>query len=655
MPDTHLPASLESEDVGTNTSTERRFADIVESRMSRRLIFKGLAASALVGAMGPALAARDAAAQTSVAQAGGSTLTFTEIPHGPTKDHMVANGYTAKPLIRWGDPVVADAPKFDPRAQTAAAQAKQFGYNNDFVAYMPLPIGSNNSESGLLWVNHEYTEAYMMFSGLKRPDVPGKLTKDQVDVEMAAHGGSIIEVKKTGNAWEVVNGSRYNRRIHLATEMTVSGPAAGHARLKTKDDPTGMKVLGTVNNCGGGTTPWGTVLAAEENFNGYFGGDPAKTAEAENYKRYGFSARARYGFSAYHDRFHVEKEPNEGNRFGWIVEIDPYEPNSTPVKRTALGRFKHEAATTWVNPDGTVTVYTGDDERNDYLYKFVTRGRYNPADRAANRTLLDDGTLYVAQFSDDGMVKWLPLVHGQGPLSAANGFTSQADVLIEARKAGDLLKATPLDRPEDVETNPVNGRTYVLLTNNTNRRADQVNKANPRANNEYGHILELIVPGDGGPKADHAVLEHKWDMFLIAGPLSSGAKYGPGLSASGWTACPDNICFDPKGRLWIASDQGEAQPKFGIGDGIWATDTVGPGRAVTKFFYRAPTGAEMCGPCFTPDGKTLFVAPQHPAADDSPESTFDNPTTRWPDFNDAMPPRPAVVAITKNDGGEIGA
>jgi secreted PhoX family phosphatase len=652
MPDTNEPArpvaDLDPEDIGTNSSTAPRFVEIVERRMSRRQIFKGLAASALVGAIGPALASREAFAQST-----GSTLTFTEIPHGPKPDHAVAPGYTAKPLIRWGDPVGADAPAFNPMAQTLQAQAQQFGYNNDFIAYMPLPLGSNSSESGLLWVNHEYTEAYLMFPGLLRADVPGKLTREQVEIEMAAHGGSIIEVKKTGNRWDVVPGSRYARRVHLATEMTVSGPAAGHARLKTKADPTGMTVLGTINNCGGGTTPWGTVLTAEENFNGYFGGDFTKTAEANNYKRYGFSARPRYGFATYHDRFNVEKEPNEGNRFGWIVEIDPYDPASTPVKRTALGRFKHEAATTWVNPDGTVTVYSGDDEANDYLYKFVTRGRFNPTDRAANRTLLDDGTLYVAQFSDDGMVKWLPLVHGQGPLTPENGFASQADVVIEPRRAGDLLKATPMDRPEDVEANPVTGRAYVLLTNNAGRKAEQVNKANPRANNQYGQIIEMIVPGEG-KAANHAVLEHRWEMFLIAGPLESGAKYGPGISASGWTACPDNICFDPKGRMWIASDQGTAQPKIGSGDGVWATDTVGPGRAVTKFFYRAPTGAELCGPCFTPDGKTLFVAPQHVAADDSPDSTFDKPTTRWPDFVDSMPPRPSVVAITKNDGGEIG-
>jgi secreted PhoX family phosphatase len=267
--------------------------------------------------------------------------------------------------------------------------------------------------------------------------------------------------------------------------------------------------------------------------------------------------------------------------------------------------------------------------------------------------LLDDGTLYVAQFGDDGSVKWLPLVHGQGPLTAENGFNSQADIMIETRRASDLLKATPMDRPEDVETNPVSGRTYVVLTNNSSRKEEQITKANPRAKNEYGQILELIVPGEG-KAANHAALDHRWEMFLVAGPMDQGGKYGEGLSATGWLACPDNICFDAQGRIWIASDQGTAQPKFKIGDGIWAADTTGAGRATTRFFYRTPTGAEMCGPCFTPDNRTLFVAVQHPAADDDPNSTFDRPSTRWPDFDPKLPPRPAVVAITKRDGGIIG-
>ena len=634
------------DDLGSNPTDARPIGEIIAVRLSRRHLLQGLAAGAAASALGsticpPALAADNP-----------STLTFEEIEHGIDETHHVAKGYSANVLIRWGDKIAGDAPEFDAKNLNAAAQEKQFGYNCDFIAYMPLPGGSNSSDNGLLCVNHEYTDAELMFPGLTADDKLAKMTKDQVEVEMAAHGHSVVEIRREGGAWRVVADSAHNRRISVNTNVTIAGPAAGHDLLKTSTDPSGTAVVGILNNCAGGWTPWGTVLVAEENFNLYFGGAPENSPQAAAYKRYGVGKDSEYAWSKFSDRFNVEKEPNEPNRFGWMVEYDPYNADAIPTKRTALGRFKHEGATSIVNKDGRVVVYSGDDERFDYLYKFVTAGTYNPNDRAANMNLLDEGTLYVAKFDADGKLQWLPMTHGQGPLTAENGFNSQGDVVIHARFAADKLGATPMDRPEDVEPNPVTGKVYAIMTNNSRRKIDQVDAANPRFDNTAGHIIELSPPGDG-KDADHAASEFTWEHFIIAGdPTWGSTLYGKGTSKNGWFAAPDGAVIDNKGRLWIASDQGSSQSKFKTGDGVWACDTTGDGRALTKFFFSCPSGAEMAGPAFTPDNKTFFVSVQHPAEDKG--STYDTPSTRWPDFADGVPPRPSVVAITKDDGGEIG-
>lgn len=660
MSDRHDPVSRASfpkdDDAPVNPSQETPLAQLIERRLSRRTALAGLAG---VGAT-TALAAFWPRAAFAAGGTGVSTLTFQQAEHAIRDDHHVAPGYTARVLIRWGDKVLEGAPPFDPAHLTAAAQAKQFGYNNDFIAYLPLPAGSKNSDHGLLSVNHEYTNSELMWPGLTAKDKAATMTQEQVEVELAAHGLSVIEIAKTDGEWRVVDASAFARRITLATPIKISGPAAGHVRMKTAADPSGTLVLGTLNNCAGGETPWGTILTAEENVDYYFGGDPKATPEARNHARLGLKGRPRYAWSRFHDRFDVAKEPNEPNRFGWIVEIDPYDSRSVPVKRTALGRFKHEGAATALIPDGRIAVYSGDDQRFEYLYKFVTDGKYDPRSRAANRDLLDSGTLYVARFYVDGTLEWAPLVFGQGPLIPENGFMSQADVLIETRRAADLLGATPMDRPEDAEASPVTGRVYLALTNNTQRRPDRVNAANPRAPNRFGHIIEIVPPGTEGAgatavQADHGATMATWNFFLLAGNPKvpdHGARYHPAVATEGaWLAAPDNVAFDPKGRLWISTDQGAAQRTNNIPDGMYACDVEGPGRALTKLFYACPRGAEMCGPCFTPDGQTLFVAVQHPGEG----STFEAPSTRWPDFMEGVPPRPAVVAITKEDGGEIGS
>ena len=360
-------------------------------------------------------------------------------------------------------------------------------------------------------------------------------------------------------------------------------------------------------------------------------------------------------WGAYHDRFDVWKEPNEANRFGWVVEIDPFDPASTPKKRTALGRFKHEGAAGIINRDGRYVIYSGDDERFDYVYKFVTEARVDGQNRDANRDILDRGTLYVARYDADGTGRWLPLIHAQGPLTEANGFGSQADVVIEARRAADLLGATKMDRPEDVEANPKTDKVYVMLTNNSRRTPEQVSAANPRANNRFGHIVEMIPDG-----RDHAAETFAWEILVRCGDpaiAEVGATFSPATTKDGWFGMPDNCAVDNQGRLWIATD-GNQPSRTGRSDGLWAMETEGEARATSKHFFRCPSGAEMCGPYFTPDDETLFLAIQHPgeADDDDPNATpasYENPSTRWPDFRPDMPPRPAIVVVTKRGGGKI--
>jgi secreted PhoX family phosphatase len=654
----------DGDDIGSNRSSNRPLIELTAARISRRTALKGFVTTAVMGALGGTLTSRVALAA--------SSFGFESLPQTITEDLQVAPGYTAQVLIRWGDPVLPGAPAFDPLNQSPEGQAQQFGYNNDFLGYYPLPRGSDSSEHGLLAVNFEYTSKELMFpgwakmeagEGVEEKERAGAIEKaslaaqtpKQTAIEIMAHGGAVIEVIRENGEWRTVPDSRYARRITAETEMTIAGPAAGHDLLKTSADPTGTKVLGMLNNCAGGKTPWGTWLTAEENFHGYFGGEaPADGALADSYKRYGIPG-GWYAWAASVDRFDVAKEPNEPYRFGWMVEIDPYDPSFVPVKRTALGRFKHEGATCIVNKDGRLVAYGGDDERFEYLYKYVSNGTFDPGAGNANGALLDDGVLYVARFEEEKLT-WLPLVQGEGPLTAENGFPGQAEVLIHTRQAADLLGATPLDRPEDVEPNPINGRVYLALTNNTRRKAEQVDAVNPRAENAHGQIVELVPPGGSGADADHAATEFGWNMLILAGDPAkegSGAMYGEGSEA--WFSSPDNVAIDPEGRLWISTDQGGAQARNNIPDGMYCCELEGAGRAAVKFFFAAPKGAEMCGPEFTPDGRTLFVAPQHPAEMDDFVSTFENPVTRWPDFQDGMPPRPSIVAITKDDGGPIGS
>ncbi len=357
----HLPLSAqyeEAENAGSNASANPTMGDVIAARYSRRDLMGGaLAVSAISTVLAPltAMVSREAEAATNTTP----NFNFKEVAAGSDPHHYMAEGYDADVLIRWGDNVLADAPDFDPQKQSGEAQARQFGYNNDYLGYIPI---DGRSDHGLLVVNHEYTNEELMFPSVGRQDTKEAgfkgITRDLVDIEMMAHGGAVLEIKRTDGKWAVVPDSKYARRITAETEMRASGPAAGHAKMRTNADPSGTRIKGMLNNCAGATTPWGTWLTCEENFNGYFWNKAAAAAgpDAAAQKRYGTPGEW-YNWGQFHDRFDYGKEPNKANRFGWVVEIDPFDPNSTPVKRTAMGRFKHEGAANIVNKDGRFVVY----------------------------------------------------------------------------------------------------------------------------------------------------------------------------------------------------------------------------------------------------------------------------------------------------------
>ncbi|MCI0652926.1 MAG: PhoX family phosphatase [Methylococcaceae bacterium] len=622
-----------SDRVRINPALER----IIAQRFSRRDILK-LAA----GLGGLTLLRPVAAMSRDRAEISGSTLTFPEVRRGADANLHVAEGYRAEVLIRWGDPILSESMPFDPLRQSAASQSASFGYNNDFLGFVPFP---GQDHRAMLLVNHEFTQGAMMFPG---SPAAKDLSKEQVDIEIAAHGASLVELERESGRWKVCRGSIFNRRISPWTPMRFDGPAAGSARLHTPYSKSGYASQGTYANCGGGLTPWGTVLSAEENIHFYFYGSAEAGVEAENHSRLGIQSTEdpRFHWGRFYERWNLDKNPREPLHVGWIVEIDPFDPESIPVKHTALGRFKHEACSLHINRDGRLVVFLGDDQYFEYIYRYVSNGCFKPNDCENNRQLLREGVLSVAEFKDDGALIWHPLEYGRGPLTATNGFHCQADVLIDTRKAADLVGATPMDRPEDVEVNPMSGEVFVMLTKNPKRGASQVNRANPRAGNTAGHIVTLKAPDK-----DYAFSEFRWEIFLLAGDPDErepASRYPAGLAREGWFQNPDNCTFDREGRLWLATD-GNQEP--GEADGVWACDTDGPARAITRRFIRLPFGAEATGPCFSPDHQTFFLSVQHPGDG----SSFDDPSTRWPDFDSALPPRPAVIAVYRDDNGVVGS
>lgn len=659
----------------SNQSENEHFQDVLDARLSRRGFLTGGFATAAAMSLGgveallkavPASAQGTEEADDTEAKIEGRKplIGFESVPVSSADDVVVPKGYTAEVLIAWGDPI-SNGPAFKQDASNSAAdQARQWGMHNDGLVYFPI-VGS---QRGLIVQNNEYTDDGLLF-----PDGVNNWTQEKTNKSLNAHGVSIIEVtKRTGfpwdwkrrrGKWDVVRPSPFARRITGMTPIEIGGPAAGDPRLMTSDDPTGRRVLGTLNNCAMGFTPWGTYLACEENFNGYFRKNGAQTNLE---KRYGITA-AGFGY-LWHTtdkRFRVDEEPNEPNRFGWVVEIDPFRPHSTPVKRTALGRLKHEGA--WVQEarNGKIVVYMGDDERNEYIYRYVSNLPWRQA-RAQGINPLDDGILYVAKFHADGVGEWLPLTTDNPRLAG----WSLNDILINTRGAADAAGATMMDRPEWIDTFPKELTAIATLTNNSRRGTTPpsinnpdgttsagsarppVDAANPRAVNNYGHIIRWYY------RQDWTEPTFGWDIFSLAGdpanPAHSSTIFGDKYGS------PDGIYVDRSGLIWIQTDVSTSTINAGAYAGFGNNQMLAahPDTRETRRFLVGPNQCEITGVFMTPDRRTMFVGIQHPGErpDDQPGDPL-NPKqfSSWPDGPEGGRPRSALIVVTKDDGGRIGS
>lgn len=669
-----------------NTSDNAYVGDVISQALSRRSMMQAAAVVTVATAAGGALLG-PGASEAAAAQHGGPGhgsggqggqgargLRFTPVEPNTADRVTVPSGYEQNVVIRWGEPILRGAPAFDADRQTAKAQAGQFGYNNDFLSLLPLRDergGDGGRDRQVLVANHEYTDEVLMFAGYDAENP----TREQVEIAWAAHGLSVVVVQeeRRDGSLSAVPRHHLNRRLTATSRFELTGPVAGDPLVRTGADRRGRTVLGTLNNCAGGTTPWGTTLHGEENFNQYFANaqDVTDPEVAARLKRYGVSGGAsERKWERFDERFDLAKEPNEANRFGWVVELDPYDPDSTPRKRTALGRFKHEAAQPRLTDDGRPVVYMGDDEKFDYFYKFVSSKRMKKgSSRAAheyNLTLLDEGTLYVAKLTGDspagqvdgsgalpadgefdGGGEWIPLATAgpRGAVSHVDGMTAE-EVYVFTRFAGDKVGATKMDRPEDVEPSPRTGKVYVALTNNSDRgKAGKAgaDEANPRNLNKHGQVLELTEYRD-----DPTSTRFGWSLFLVAGDPEDPATYFAGFPKDKVSpiSCPDNVAFDPHGNLWLSTD-GNA---LGAHDGLFGVATRGERRGELKQFLSMPNGAETCGPIV--QDRRVLVAVQHPGEIDG--ASVEKPASAWPDGPGKIV-RPSVVSVWRKDGRDIGA
>jgi len=687
------------------------FGMLMAKRLKRRSFMKGSAAVAA----GTAAVAAPTIMMATDAEAGSKkdSLTFDPIEGSSEDTVIVPEGYEWYSILQWGQslsPFVPDMTDEDLLSGEhltkvgAKNQGDQFGYNCDAVEFFSMPTpDSNGKKNGLICVNHEYINSNLVYPGLFDTNDAGERLYPTMASYFEAFpnadqwarntiGITVAEIEKKKGQWKLVQSSGFNRRITMDTNFALVGPARGNDFLKTTANTTGRRSKGTYNNCAAGGTPWGTYLSAEENTDGVFSNysgleaaigeseDPADIKLLDMHRRLEPRETSFLGFEVFDDRFDVAKEPNEPFRFGWVCEVDPYDPASTPRKLTALGRFKHECATTIKAEDERCVVYMGDDARFEYVYKFVSAKKIK-ADRRRNRNLLNTGTLYVAKFNDDGTGEWMALDYdSQEVLQTATvegtdipQFDNQGEVLINARRAGDLLGATPMDRPEDVEANPVTRKVYIACTNNTRRKTENTigdrqgrdvqefpDIPNPRPVNSWGHIVEITEDNN-----DNTAETFTWDMFMLCGDPQSAAgryltqeedlndvdleteqslnrddTYYAGFPYADLVApigAPDNISFDNKGNLWIVTDGG--QP-LGTNNGTFAVPTFGPNRGYLRQFMSGPIDSETCGAEFTPDNKTIFLNIQHPGDG----GILGDATSDFPNGNGSEP-RPSLIGV----------
>ncbi|CUA98072.1 PhoX family protein [Pannonibacter indicus] len=610
------------------------FDCVVESALSRRGFLGGVlafgSAAAAMGTVGNLMSSTAALAQDT-----SSRFQFKPVPIATGHTVHVPEGYTWKPLAKWGEPLFSGVPDLDPeKAVSVEHSDKVFGENTDGMEL--FVIGGHQ----VIAVNHEYVNPE-----INLPHAPEGVPQSADDVKILQHmqGVTVMEVAEGENGWHIVVDSPFNRRIHHNTPMKLSGPAAGSDLVKTDADPSGTESFGTFNNCGAGKTPWGTYLTCEENFNGYFGSTNAEFKLPDDYKRYGISAETRYAYEKFDERFDVSKHPNEPRRAGYVVEIDPSDASSTPVKRTALGRIKHENAACVIARDGRVVVYMGDDERGEFLYKYVSNGIYVPGGDTSK--LLDEGTLFVAKFAEDGTGEWLALT------PETTGMKMD-EICVFTRMAASKVGATTMDRPEWVATNPVAIEAYCALTNNsrrgevkdgklrTNAGGDplEVNAVNPREKNNYGQIVRWFPANE-----DHADAAFRWDLFCMAGnPAVHKDAYAgsSNINEGNMFNSPDGMMFDTTGLLWIQTDGEDCNEGDYAGQGNNQMLAGDPVTGRIERFLTAPKGAEVTGMTWSSDKRTHFVGIQHPDAS-------------FPDGEGKLP-RSAIVAVKHEDNRIIG-